>query len=384
LPPARSAYLHVPFCARRCGYCNFTLVAGREDLLDAYLQAIERELQALGAPHPVETLFFGGGTPTLLPLPQLAQLLELVRRWLPLAGHGEWSCEANPLDCTADKLQLLRAAGVNRVSLGGQSFSDRKLRVLERDHGGGQLLEAIARVSDLFDNWALDLIFAAPDETLQEWQRDLDEALRCQPRHISTYGLTIEKGSAFFARQLHGDLRQLEESLELEMYRESIARFTASGYEHYEVSNFAQPDWRCRHNEAYWLGRPWLAFGPGAAAFDGQERTVNHRSTTTYIRRVLAGRSPVAEREVLSPAQRLREAFVFGLRRLEGVDLATLATLAAEDGSDLPATVELLLEPYLSRAVEAGWLQRDGTRIRLTEAGLVISDSLWPDFLGDA
>lgn len=372
---ARSAYVHIPFCTHRCGYCNFTVVAGRGDLVDRFLDALERELSTLGAPREVDTLFWGGGTPTFLDLAQLQRLVELMRRWLPLAAQGEWSCEANPLDCTSEKLSLLRSAGITRLSIGGQSFNAAKLKLLQRDHSPRQLDRAIETVQELFDHVSLDLIFAAPGETLADWTADLDQAIGHRLGHFSTYGLTVEKGSAFYGLQLRGQLAPAPESLELAMYTEAIARLTDAGLEHYEVSSFARQGERCRHNEAYWLGLPWLAFGPGAAGYDGRIRTVNHRSLHAYLRRIDSGESPVAERDELDDQQQVRERFVFGMRRLEGIELTSLASPAVPEP-------ERLFQPYLNRALENGWFVREGDRIRLSPQGLVISDALWPDFLG--
>ncbi len=371
----RSAYLHVPFCTHRCGYCNFTVVAGRDDLVDDFLQALEREFQMqLAHPREVDTLFWGGGTPTHLSEPQLNRLFSLCHRWLPLAAGGEWSCEANPRDCQPDKLAQLRAGGVTRLSVGGQSFHDDKLKRLERDHTGEELREVLERARPVFPSLSLDLIFATPAETLDQWQRDLEWAIQLGVDHVSTYGLTIEKGSAFFGRNLRGEIVPATEELELAMYRAAIGRLTAAGFEHYEVSNFARPGHACRHNEAYWTGRPWLAFGPGAAGFDGRVRTVNHRSLHTYLHRIGQGGSPVQERDELSDEQQLRERFVFGLRRIAGIDLDGLATSAFPD----PAR---LFQPHLDKAIAGGWLLRNGSHVKLSSAGLVVSDMLWPDFL---
>ena len=371
---ARSAYVHIPFCIHRCGYCNFTVVAGRDDLVGQFLDALERELAGLGVARDIQTLFFGGGTPTYLNTKQLARLIELAHRWLPLEPGGEWSCEANPLDCTSEKLHLLRDAGVTRLSIGGQSFNDAKLKLLERDHTGRQLRDALALAQTIFPSVSLDLIFASPDETLPEWRCDLSEVIALGVTHVSAYGLTIEKGSAFYGRQLRGNLPTVAESLELDMYNEAIDRLTEAGLAHYEVSSFARAGERCRHNEAYWLGLPWLAFGPGAAGYDGRVRTVNHRSLHTYMRRMATTANPVAERDELDDEQQVRERFVFGMRRLEGIDLRSLATPGVLEPEEL-------FRPYLDSAIHAGWFTREGDRVRLTRAGLVISDALWPDFL---
>ncbi len=371
----RAAYVHVPFCRRRCGYCSFTVVAGRDDLVDGYLRAIELELQQLQTPREVDTLFFGGGTPTQLSPAALERLCRLTGYWFPRAEGYEFSIEANPADLDDDKLGVLQSAGVNRISLGGQSFDDGKLERLERDHRRPQLQLAIDRCRRLFPSLALDLIFAVPGETLQTWLADLQAAIAAGADHISTYGLTFEKGAAFWGRRQRGQLPSLDEELEREMYEAAIDTLTAAGFEHYEVSNFARPGHRCRHNEAYWRGQSYFAAGPGAARYVDGWREMNHRSTTTWLNRVLAGQSPVAERECLPPADAARERLVFGLRMLEGVDRASFAAATGFD-------IDRLAGDAVRRFVDQGLLQDTGDRIRLTRAGLLVSDALWPALLG--
>ncbi|HEX5106555.1 MAG TPA: radical SAM family heme chaperone HemW [Pirellulaceae bacterium] len=371
----RAAYIHVPFCRHRCGYCNFTLVAGRDDLIGAYLDALERELSWLRQPHEVDTLFFGGGTPTHLAPRELERLLANVRARFPVAAGGEFSIEANPTDLNETKAAILAAASVTRVSLGVQSFDERKLAQLERDH----LRMDIARAVDLARTFAqsvsLDLIFGVPGENLNVWREDLHLAIHViQADHVSTYGLTFEKGTAFWSRLKHGELARVDEDLERQMYELAIDTLTAAGYEHYEVSNFARPGHRCRHNENYWLGGEYFAAGPGAARFIGGRRETNHRSTTTYIRRVLAGQSPVAESEQLGPEDAARERLVFALRRLEGIDTAAFAAATG-------FSIEQLGGDALPRLVDRGLLSLAANRLQLTRAGLLISDAIWPQFL---
>ncbi|HBE71710.1 MAG TPA: coproporphyrinogen III oxidase, partial [Planctomycetaceae bacterium] len=292
-------------------------MTGRDDLVEAYLDALELELaQQLGEPRMVETLFLGGGTPSYLSGPQMQRLQVILGKWLPLEPGGEYSCEANPLDCTAEQLDLLRDSGVNRISLGGQSLSDRKLQVLERDHRSDDLVAAVHRCRERFPAVSLDLIFAAPGECLDEWRSDITRALDLPIQHVSAYGLTVERGSAFYGRVQKDELTEVDEDTQLEMYRATQAAAASKGFEQYEVSNYALPGHRCRHNETYWLGQPWWAVGPGAASFlpetliaetqasqagcsssaygahlPAMHRRVNHRSTTTYIRRMHSGRS---------------------------------------------------------------------------------------------
>ncbi len=372
----RAAYVHVPFCRHRCGYCNFTLIAGRDDLIERYLRALAKELMLLGERKPVETLFFGGGTPTHLPPAQLQQLLEMVREWFVLEAGGEFSAEANPLDLTAERCAVLQKAGVSRISLGAQSFSQRKLTILERDHSPPQIGEAFSAARSVASSVSLDLIFGAPGETASEWENDLQQALALAPDHISTYGLTIEKGTSFFPRVSRGELQPANEDTAAAMYERTIDVLTAAGYEHYEVSNFALPGHRCRHNETYWLGRGYFAAGPGAARYVDGVRSMNHRSTTAWLQRLENNESPIAEEETLSDEDRARERLVFGLRRLAGIDLHAFAR---ETGY----AVDTLGGEALRRFVEQGLLERTEQSLRLTRRGLLISDSLWPYLLGD-
>ncbi|QDU92701.1 radical SAM family heme chaperone HemW [Lignipirellula cremea] len=372
--PPRAAYVHAPFCRHRCGYCNFTVIAGRDDLFARYLAALTLELERLPDDSEVDTLFFGGGTPTHFDPAVLEELLRLVQARLPLAPGGELSVEANPIDLTPEKTELLARHGVNRISMGMQSFNARKLAVLERDHRADDIFQAYERVRATTRSISLDLIFAAPGETLADWQADLRQAIALQPDHISTYGLTYEQGAAFWGRRERGELASAEEELEALMYEAALDELTAAGYEHYEVSNFARPGHRCRHNETYWLGREYFALGPGAARYVDGWRESNHRSVLTWMRRLEAGESPVVDRERLPPEERARERLVFGLRRLEGIDRHAFA---AETGYTIEALGEVALADFLQHRL----LEIVDDQLRLTRAGLLVSDSLWPSFL---
>lgn len=367
----RAAYVHVPFCRHRCGYCNFTLIAGRDDLIERYLNALERELAQLGAPRPVDTLFLGGGTPTHLAPSQLERLLEMVRHWFPPSPGYEFSVEANPADVSDERIAVLAAAGVTRLSLGAQSFDLAKLRLLERDHDAAVIRSAAGRVRNAGFQLSLDLIFGTPGETLESWQHDLDAALALEPDHLSTYGLTIEQGTTFFGRRNRGELNPVDEERERELYLAVIERLTAAGFEHYEVSNFARPGKRCRHNEVYWAARGYYAAGPGAARYVDGTRATNHRSTTTWLARIEQGESPVAENETLPPPARAREALVLGLRRLaDGVDGAAFAEEFEFDPHSLGGA-------ELRRLIETGLIADAAGRLRLTREGLLIADWIW-------
>lgn len=374
-PQPRSAYIHVPFCRHRCGYCNFTLIAGRDDLIGAYLEALAKELAWLERPREVDTLFLGGGTPTHLSPHELESLLDLVLRWFPLATNAEFSVEANPADITSERAAVLASFGVTRVSLGCQSFDGAKLRTLERDHDAAQIKYAVETCQKFAQSVSLDLIFGVPGESLEVWKNDLAQGLALAPQHLSTYGLTIEKGTPFFMRSERGELIKAGEDLEATMYEVAIDTLAANGLEHYEVSNFARPKFACRHNQTYWRHQPFFAAGPGAASFLGGTRSVNHRSTTTYLNRIAAGESPIAESETLSAEDSARERLVFGLRELAGVHL----------GEFYAATgfrVEVLGGRALEEFLAIGMLEIIAERLRLTRRGLLISDALWPELLG--
>ncbi len=370
----RAAYIHVPFCRHRCGYCNFTLIAGRDDLIGSYLQAVEQELSWLESAREVDTLFIGGGTPTHLSCEQLQQLCETVLHWFPLADGHEFSVEANPLDVTPEKAELLALNGVNRVSLGVQSFNTAKLALLERDHQAEHVASAFEAARATMQSVSVDLIFGAPGESTADWAEDIRLALELAPDHISTYGLTFEQGTSFWSRLRKEELSQVAEEDEREMYLAAIDRLMVAEFEHYEVSNFAQLGHRCRHNEVYWAGEPYFAAGPGAARYVNGRRETNHRSTSTYLNRVLAGKSPVAESETLDDEESARERLVFGLRRLEGIQRQAFHEATGFD-------VNELVGESLTRFVDANLLENTGSRIRLTREGLLVSDSIWPEFL---
>jgi oxygen-independent coproporphyrinogen-3 oxidase len=382
--PPRHAYVHVPFCRHRCGYCDFTLVAGRDDLIERYIAALAIELERI-APVPgatsasacleLDTLYLGGGTPSHLGPDGLRQLFKLLRERLALAAGAEVTVEANPLDVTGGFVAACRDLGVTRVSLGGQSLNAATLQALDRDHAPDDVQAAVSRLRDAGLVVSFDLMTAAPGQTLAGVEADLAAAAALGVQHVSVYCLTWEQGTAFESARRRGDLVPAEESVERAMFETAIDRLEASGFEHYEVSNFARPGFRCRHNEAYWDLRPWEAFGPGAARFDGRTRITNHRSTTTWLTKTLAGKDATGDIDAMTAEQAARERIVVGLRRRDGLDRAAFQ---AASGFGLDG----LAGAAIARWVEQRLATDDGSRVRLTRAGLLVSDALWGDVLG--
>ena len=373
----RSAFIHVPFCAHRCGYCDFTLIAGRDDLIGDYLQALHHEMEAglqeTGTPE-LDTLFFGGGTPTHPSCDQLRELFRIVNSHFRLAPGAEFSVEANPLDLTDEKIDVLADAGVNRISLGVQSFSQATLTLLERDHTQADIEDVIRRLRRRFDNVSLDLIFGVPGQSLEGWRGALQRAIAFDPEHVSTYGLTWEANTAFGTRRDRGELTPVDEELERDQYAMAMEELSAAGLEHYEISNFAKPGFRCRHNEVYWAGTEYWAFGPGAARYLNGRRETNIRSVLGWLSRIERGQSPVADAEELEPQHRARELLFLGLRRRDGINRADFRLQSGFDLDDVAGHA-------ISENVTRGWLEQTELGIRLTQEGRFVADRVVADFL---
>jgi oxygen-independent coproporphyrinogen-3 oxidase len=365
----RAAYVHVPFCAHHCGYCDFAVATGQDHNIDRYLEGLSAELSCLGEPQTVQTLFLGGGTPTYLDARRLARYLATVRRWLQLAPEYEFSVEANPAGLDAEKVSVLAEHGVNRLSLGAQSFQPRLLRILERDHEPGDVLRAVPAAKRRIAHVSLDLIFGVPGQTLADWTADLRQALALEPDHVSTYGLTYEKGTRLWKQQQRGDVRRLEEDQELALYAHGIDTLEAAGFEHYEISSFARAGCRCRHNQVYWANEAYFGFGMGAARYVNGRRELNSRDLHTYLRRVLAGEPATFQSEVLEPEERARETLALQLRRCEGVQRLSFRE---QTGFDLDA----LAGPALERHADLGLLVDDDISVRLTRQGKYVADAV--------
>jgi oxygen-independent coproporphyrinogen-3 oxidase len=391
LPPwlwPRAAYVHVPFCAHHCGYCDFAVVTGADDRIDAYLDALELEFATLGEPRPVETTFIGGGTPTYLSAGQLRRLFAAIHKWLPPArsasegrqpslarasGWSEFSIEATPESLSAEKVAVLADHGVNRVSIGVQSFDPRALAVLERIHSSDDVSRAVESVRRRINNVSLDLIFGVPGQTFHDWDTDLKRALAFAPDHVSTYGLTYETGTRLWKQRRRGLVQALDEDAELAMYLHALDALAAAGLSQYEVSNHARPGRECRHNRTYWANHAYWGFGVGAARYVNGRREVNTRSLPEYLKRLGAGEPATAHSEELAPEERARETISVQLRRVEGIDRAGFVEQTGYDLDSLAGAV-------IARHVGAELLADDGARMRLTRRGYCVADSLIADF----
>lgn len=371
-PRCAGLYVHVPFCVTRCAYCNFystTRLSRRDDYAAAAMA--EMALAQTGRELMVDTVYFGGGTPSLLPAPTLEGLLLKARSCFNLAADPEITVEVNPESTGRSLFAAYRRIGVNRLHVGVQSFNDDALHRLGRVHGGAAARKAFdtARAGG-FDNIGIDLIYGIPGQDVQAWRRDLSAALDLEPEHISCYALSFEPGTRLAAARRRGVLPPVTEAQLGRFFQITGATLRRCGYEHYEISNFAKtPALRSRHNQKYWFGAPYIGIGPSAHSFRNGRRWWNHRSLQRYLENLAAGRRPTAGSEHLSRLQQMIEAVYLRLRTADGLNLADfnrrfnidLARRAAGDFEDL---------------AQKGFLRRSGDVRVLTLKGLRFHESI--------
>jgi oxygen-independent coproporphyrinogen-3 oxidase len=372
-----AVYIHIPFCTKKCGYCDFNAYSGYKDGTKArYVDALCREIETRAEPSTrVPTVFFGGGTPTNLSADDLGRILASVRSAFTVDGDAEVSIEANPSDADDTYLRTLRSYGFNRLSFGVQTFNDRLLKSIDRLHSGEEARQVVGRAKAAgFDNLSLDLMFALPRQTLGDWDRSLDEAFALDVPHLSMYGLIVEEGTPFYGRQQRGRLPLPSEKTEAAMFARAIERATGSGYHHYEVSNYARPGYECRHNQVYWRNDEYFGFGAGAVSYlDGGRMTNEHRPSR-YIDVVNEQGICVASEERLSPEEAMGETVMLALRMRAGLDLDAFARRFGIRAEERYAQ-------QIAHFRAAGMLEFVNARLRLTERGLFLANEVMAAFL---
>ena len=361
----RHLYVHVPFCARRCSYCDFSIAVRRSTPADEYLRGLEAELTLRYQRAPswtLDTLYLGGGTPSRLGADGIARLLETVRRRASLEPGAEVTIEANPDDVDARTAAAWRAAGVNRISLGVQSFDPAVLQWMHRPHDAESATRAVRALREAdFGDFSIDLIFALPAALGRDWSADLDRALSLEPTHVSLYGLTVEHRTPLGRWRQRGQVEEAPEDRYEAEYLEAHQRLAAAGLEHYEVSNFGRPGAHARHNSAYWSGVAYGGIGPAAHEYDGATRRWNVGPYVEWVKRTAAGADPVGGSERLSAAERSAEEVYLGLRTRSGLRLSA---------SELEHA-----RPWIA----AGWGGLEGDRLVLTPLGWLRLDALAAD-----
>jgi len=373
-------YLHVPFCDRRCHFCGFFTRARRDDRVAAFASDLMAEIQLHGRTdtlrrRTVETIYFGGGTPTTLSSGQLLSILEACRRSFAVDPAAEVSIEANPASVEESFLRALRKGGFNRLSVGAQSFDDAELKAANTPHTTQEIVQAVGAARRAgFANLNLDLIYGLPGQSLTRWLANLDAAIALAPEHLAFYGLPIEEGTQLHREMERGQLHLPDEDGLADMYQKGQDRLRGAGYLQYEVSNFARPGHACRHNLGYWTDREWLGVGPSAHSYLDGTRFSAVATLEEYQRLVSAGVPPIAEREQGTPDLRLREAVAFGLRTVAGVACAPLRERYCLD------PIERFREP-IERLTFGRWMILDGEVLRPSDDGLLLADELAAAFL---
>jgi oxygen-independent coproporphyrinogen-3 oxidase len=372
-------YFHLPYCRRKCPYCDFYKIVPRTGERERFVSALTREISAAELNHSwalgsVQTVYFGGGTPSLHPPHEIGALLTEVRRVWGIAPEAEITLEANPNGLTSELLSGWREAGVNRLSLGAQSFSPRKLALLFRDHGPEDTARSVENArTAAFSNISLDLIFGLPEETLEEWEADLQTAFSLNPEHVSLYNLEFHEGTPFHRWKEAGRLRPLPGDFEADLYLTAHEFFASRGFEHYEISNFARPGFRSRHNLAYWESKPYLGLGPSAHSFDGQAlRFHNVADMNGYLSALDLGRLPIEKEFHLSEAERSEEWIWLSLRRVAGIDFDAACAHLSEPSAralwnrarQLPETLREVT-PRTFRLTPEGWFREDSVLLWL-------------------
>lgn len=357
-------YIHVPFCERKCNYCAFNSKVSDTSERAAYVEALTKEISQRGDDSKVETIYFGGGTPTTLSLSQLEKIIGEVRKVFNVDERAELTIEANPGTVDEDYLRGLKGLGFNRLSLGVQSFDNELLKTLGRIHDSRTAIETVELAKNFFSNVSVDLMYGLPGQTLNHLRRDLEQIRQLEPQHVSIYGLEIEEGTKFFSMGV-----TIDEELCADMYDFITETLPMLGFRRYEVSNFAKETFESRHNVGYWTGKSYRGFGAGAHSFDGKLRTSNVRDVATYIK----GNEPIVE-EVVTRRAAMEEFCFLGLRMIEGISAQTFK-------ENFGATIFDVFGGVIDNNRRLGLLEVEGDKIFLTTRGLALGNEVFADFL---
>lgn len=378
-------YLHIPFCQGKCRYCDFYSVNYSPDYLKGYLNLLKKEILSYSAllkttdyfkkgNQCLETIYFGGGTPGLLEVKQLAEILNLIIKEFSYPISDEITLEANPFSLAEEKIAGFKEIGINRLSLGVQSFNDRELKFLGRKHSAIEAEKIIQIIAKYFDNYTIDLIFAIPGQTIVDWRYTLEKAISLSPYHISLYNLQIEDGTPLAKSQETGEFEMINDSLDAEMYLLAREMLQNNGYQHYEISNFAKKDYQSRHNRIYWELEPYLGLGASAHSFTGFSRFNNYPDISLYAERLNSRKLAIENLVNLSKEDLLTEKIFMGMRLLKGL---SLHEFDEEFGLDLIT----YYHDQIKRLKTLGLINVDRDRIKLTEKGILHGNTVFIEFL---
>lgn len=368
-------YLHVPFCRKACHYCDFhfsTTMKGKSEMLQAMGRELEKRKEYLRG-EKVSTIYFGGGTPSLLTSDEINRLTDEITRWHELSDEVEFTLEANPDDLTKEKIQQLRGTSVNRLSIGIQSFRDADLQWMNRAHTASQSDYAVKLAQDAgFSNITIDLIYSIPGMTNETWKQNLQNAIDLDVDHISAYSLTVEPRTYFGHLEKKGLLKSFPQESSQDQFLLMNRMLSENGFEHYEVSNFARPGCRSKHNTSYWEGKTYLGIGPSAHSFDGESRQWNVANNAIYVRSV-QGNEAYFERELLDERSRLNEYIMTGLRTSHGINLDDITQ---KFGIDLMS----INSESIQDLIRNGKMVHENSVLKLTVHGYLLADRIASDF----
>ena len=381
-------YLHIPFCKSRCSYCDFaTDVYRNDDVVERYVSAIIKEIsnfkfqisnsedQKPKTSNQIETIYFGGGTPSLLSPKQLEKILNSIHKKFSVEANSEITMEMNPATMTLETVKEYRSLGVNRASFGAQTFDDTELKRLGRKHTADDVRETIKLLREAdFDNVSFDLIAGLPRQTLKDWNKNLTEALKLMPEHLSLYLLEIHEGTPLAEQIRSGRQPQPDEDLSAEMYEMMIDKTSAKGYAQYEISNFSLPNFESKHNSKYWLCEPVFAFGVSAHSFDGQNRWANERDTNLYVSLIENDKSPIAEINELDKKQLSAEFAFLRLRLAKGLNLE-------EYERNFGINLREEMREDLASLSDAGLIKFNENYLKLTRQGMLYSNEVFALFV---
>ena len=371
-------YIHIPFCQGKCNYCHFVSIAFDKATADRYQKAVLCEIKSLPVSlvtEEVNSIYFGGGTPSLVPAEHIAELLTECGRRHAISEDCEISLEANPGTISCQKAAIFHDAGVNRISIGAQSFVDSELSSIGRTHTADMILESVSQLRENgFDNINLDLMLGLPQQSAVSWRTNLEVLARIGAPHVSVYMLDLDDACPLSALVAQGSVQIPEEDLVSDLYLETIDFLNCCGYGQYEISNFALPGYACRHNLKYWMREPVLGFGLGSHSFDRASRYANCSAINDYFGATESGVSPVTWRTAIAPAQALEETLFLGLRLTEGVDWSRLRS--NYNGTDL-----VKYEGCLQELSAGGLVEWKGSIVRLTAQGMLLSNEIFQLFV---
>ena len=370
-----SLYIHIPFCISKCIYCDFNSIVMKSQIVDEYLNGIENELQAINGKYSFTTVYIGGGTPTVLNEIQLSKLFNLISKYVDVFNLKEYTIEVNPGTLNEEKILALKDSYIDRISIGIQSFNDKYLKLLRRIHTAKEAKDVFSSLREKgFENISIDLIYGYPAQTLNEWKTDLRECFILGPEHISAYCLTYESGTPLVGIMDSGKLKRLSEEEELNMYEYTNDFLGNEGYRHYEISNFAKPGKECQHNTVYWENREYIGIGAGAFSYINGERYCSIKNVKEYISAVKSKKNLICFSEKLPQEKRASEILIMALGMTSGISKKEFFSRSGYNLTELFRT-------QLNVLAQAGLINFDDERIKLTRKGLSLADSVMVKFV---